>query len=147
MAARSSILARRIPWTEEPGGLQSVGAQRVGHDWAPNTHTWYKLQQQAEPMGCGVWCHRREGTALQAHHLWRASPFWGWTHGGPLDIGQGHCVRPAEASWTLPSTACCVRCGSPRCPPLTQLPWPRKTRAPSPAAGSVASDSAWPHGP
>ena len=28
----SSILAWRIPWTEEPGGLQSLGAQRVGHD-------------------------------------------------------------------------------------------------------------------
>ena len=28
----SSILAWRIPWTEEPGGLQSMGAQRVGHD-------------------------------------------------------------------------------------------------------------------
>ena len=32
MATHSSILARRIPWTEEPGGLQSTGSQRVGHD-------------------------------------------------------------------------------------------------------------------
>ena len=32
MAALSSILAWRIPWTEEPGGLQSMGLQRVGHD-------------------------------------------------------------------------------------------------------------------
>ena len=32
MATHSSILARRIPWTEEPGGLQSMGSQRVGHD-------------------------------------------------------------------------------------------------------------------
>ena len=32
MAAHSSILARRIPWTEESGGLQSMGSQRVGHD-------------------------------------------------------------------------------------------------------------------
>ena len=30
----SSVLAWRIPWTEEPGGLQSTGSQRVGHDWA-----------------------------------------------------------------------------------------------------------------
>ena len=37
MAIHSSILAWRIPWTEEPGGLQSVGSQRVGHDWATNT--------------------------------------------------------------------------------------------------------------
>ena len=32
VATHSSILARRIPWTEEPGGLQSMGSQRVGHD-------------------------------------------------------------------------------------------------------------------
>ena len=32
MATHSSILAERIPWTEEPGGLQSMGSQRVGHD-------------------------------------------------------------------------------------------------------------------
>ena len=32
MAAHSSVLAWRIPWTEEPGGLQSTGSQRVGHD-------------------------------------------------------------------------------------------------------------------
>ena len=34
MATHSSILAWRIPWTEEPGGLQSMGSQRVRHDWA-----------------------------------------------------------------------------------------------------------------
>ena len=32
MATHSSILAWRIPWTEEPGGLQSMGTHRVGHD-------------------------------------------------------------------------------------------------------------------
>ena len=32
MATHSSILAWRIPWTEEPGGLQSMGSQRVRHD-------------------------------------------------------------------------------------------------------------------
>ena len=32
MATHSGILAWRIPWTEEPGGLRSIGSQRVGHD-------------------------------------------------------------------------------------------------------------------
>ena len=32
MATHSRILAWRIPWTEEPGGLQSIGSQRIGHD-------------------------------------------------------------------------------------------------------------------
>ena len=39
MATHSSILARRIPWTEEHGGLQSMGLQRAGHDWVSNTLT------------------------------------------------------------------------------------------------------------
>ena len=34
MATHSGALAWRIPWTEEPGGLQSMGSLRVGHDWA-----------------------------------------------------------------------------------------------------------------
>ena len=39
MATHSSILAWRIPWTEERGRLQSIVSQRVGHDRATNTHT------------------------------------------------------------------------------------------------------------
>jgi len=34
MAIHSSILAWEIPWTEQPGGLQAMGSQRVGHDLA-----------------------------------------------------------------------------------------------------------------
>ena len=41
MATHSSILAWRIPWTEEPGGLQSMGSQRVRHDQATNIFTHY----------------------------------------------------------------------------------------------------------
>ena len=36
MATHSSILAWRILWTEEPGGLQSMGSQRFRHDWETN---------------------------------------------------------------------------------------------------------------
>ena len=39
MATHSNILAWRIPWTEEPGGLQSMGSQRVRYDWTINTHS------------------------------------------------------------------------------------------------------------
>ena len=38
MATRSSILAWRIQWMEEPGRLQFTGSQRVGHDWATSLH-------------------------------------------------------------------------------------------------------------
>ena len=37
MATHSSILAWKIPWTEDPDGLQSMGSQRVRHNWA-HTH-------------------------------------------------------------------------------------------------------------
>ena len=48
MATQSSILAWRIPWTEEPGELQSTGLQRVGHDWATSLHfTSY--------LPCAIW--------------------------------------------------------------------------------------------
>ena len=45
MATHSSILAWRIPWTEEPGGLQSMGSQRVGHNCSDlaRMHTYLTL--------------------------------------------------------------------------------------------------------
>ena len=56
MATHSSILAWRIPWTEEPGRLPSMGSQRVGHDWATKcSRTQNKL-----------FIHGRGGTVLQA---------------------------------------------------------------------------------
>ena len=39
MAIHSSVLAWKIPWTEQPGGLQSMGLQRVEHDWATHHST------------------------------------------------------------------------------------------------------------
>ena len=38
IATHSSIHDWEIPWTEEPGGLQSLGSQRVGHDWNSLAH-------------------------------------------------------------------------------------------------------------
>ena len=40
MATHSGILTWRIPWTEEPGGIQSMRSQRVRHDWVTNTFTF-----------------------------------------------------------------------------------------------------------
>ena len=48
MATHSSIPAWRIPWTEEPGGLQSMGSQRVGHDLAANISLPLMLRVSAE---------------------------------------------------------------------------------------------------
>ena len=48
MAIHSSILAWRSPWTEEAGGLQTLGLQRVGHDWVTNTFSFHSLGEGAE---------------------------------------------------------------------------------------------------
>ena len=44
MATHSSVIVWKTPWTEKPGGLQSMGSQRVGQDWAC-TRVWYPVVQ------------------------------------------------------------------------------------------------------
>jgi len=48
MATYFSIAAWRIPWTEKPGGLLSMGSHRVGQDWVTNTHTHTHTPQYRE---------------------------------------------------------------------------------------------------
>ena len=54
MATHSSTLAWEIPWTEEPGRLQSMGSQRVGHDWATSltlfTFMYWRRKWQRTPV-------------------------------------------------------------------------------------------------
>ena len=65
MATHSSILAWRIPWTEEPGGLQSTGLQRVRHDWATSLSLELITQFWATPTQASGGFHLFEyGTAL-----------------------------------------------------------------------------------
>ena len=52
MATYSSILAWRIPWTVEPGELQSMGLQRIRHDRATNTHTYKKCANTGSAKPC-----------------------------------------------------------------------------------------------
>ena len=49
MATHCSILAWKMPWTEEPGGLQSMGSQRVGHDWVTS------LYLAVLDLSCSMW--------------------------------------------------------------------------------------------
>ena len=72
MATHSSILAWKIPWMEEPGGLQSMGSLRVGHDWVTSlslfTFMHWRRKWQPTPiflpgesqgqrslLGCPLW--------------------------------------------------------------------------------------------
>ena len=79
MAPHSRTLAWKIPWTEEPGGLQSMGSLRVGHDWAtslwPFTFLHWRRKWQPTPVflpgesqgraslvGCRLWGHTESDT-------------------------------------------------------------------------------------
>ena len=50
MATQSSTLAWEIPWTEEPGGLQSLVSERVRHDGETNTFTLDSKHSQGAPV-------------------------------------------------------------------------------------------------
>ena len=54
-ATHSSILVWRIPWTEKPGRLQSMGPQRVGQDWVAFTFTFLKCSDIANKAYCSSW--------------------------------------------------------------------------------------------
>ena len=83
MVTHSSILAWKIPWTEEPGRLQSMGSLRVGHDWVTSlslfTFMHWRRKLQPTPVflpwesqgrgslvGCGLWGRTRPQTWLKS---------------------------------------------------------------------------------
>ena len=68
MAIYSRILAWRIPWTEEPGRLQSMGLQRVRHGWATNTHTHTVINSSMKALGRQRF---KQGTKT-----WYEFPWW-----------------------------------------------------------------------
>ena len=82
MPTHSGILAGRIQWTEEPGGLQSMGWQRVRHDWVTNT----KWRQS-----WGLWAHE---SWERLRHL--ESCLQGWKETGVGSFHPGHLVVREE---------------------------------------------------
>ena len=79
-ATHSSILAWRIPWTEEPGRLQSMGLQRVGHDWATNTYTQPVIQFSLignvfSFLYYGIYKFRKNVEMAQIHPIFRVRHF------------------------------------------------------------------------
>ena len=70
MAPHSSTLAWKTPWTEEPGGLQSMGSLRVGHDWATSLSLSHSLscigEGNGNPLQCSCLENPRDGGAWWA---------------------------------------------------------------------------------
>ena len=87
MATHSSILAWRIPWTEERGGLQSMGSQRVGHDWGTNTSTSMGLVGPIPEV-----CQRLKERGSKKGHLFLKAVCMKSQEGGLL-IRKSYCYR------------------------------------------------------
>ena len=94
MAPHSSALAWKIPWTEEPGRLQSMGSRRVGHDWATSfslftlvhwRRKWQptpvflpgESQGQRSTVGCCLWS-RTESDTTEATQKQQQQHFPNW---------------------------------------------------------------------
>ena len=89
MATHSSILAWRIPWTEEPGGLQSMGSQRVGHDWGTNTSTSTSMGLVGPIPEV---CQRLKERGSKKGHLFLKAVCMK-SQGGGLPIRKSYCYR------------------------------------------------------
>ena len=79
MATHSSIHAWKIPWTKEPGGLQSMGSQRIGHNWVTSLHfrDICSLQSQIgdKDIQCTVLNVKPSGLSWLCLALWLVTPF------------------------------------------------------------------------
>ena len=104
-ATHSSTLAWRMPWTEEPGGLQSMGLQRVGHECTNNTFTFfhYWLKEPAHWKKPRRWERlKAEGGGWMASltqwtWVWANSGRW-WRTGKPAWFPLDHKVRHDRVS-------------------------------------------------
>ena len=74
MVIYSSILAWRIPWTEEPGGLQSIGSQWVRHNWVTNTSTFFLWEISSHDYETLNMCHLQTGNTGEPMTHFRLSP-------------------------------------------------------------------------
>ena len=95
MATHSSILAWRIPWTEESSRLQSRGLQRIGHDWSNLAHThaqsaWRESNWSWEPQDSQAGGESRSHGDPLCHWRWSQRRRWPWRRRWPRRRG----VRP-----------------------------------------------------
>ena len=74
MATHSGILAWEIPWTEEPGRLQPMGAERVRHDWTHTQHTEEQLYtnkwDNLEDMDKFLDTYNQEDYIMRKYKIW-----------------------------------------------------------------------------
>ena len=115
MATHSSILAWKIPWMEEPGGLHSTGSQRVGHDWANSHHFLlrvnnifkesfsniyqYRIWALCQVLGIQRWIH----PCLEYVRTPGCSSEWASGDNNPVYLRAG-CRKSARSGFVLTGT-------------------------------------------
>ena len=103
MATHSSILAWKIPWTDEPGGLQSMGPQRVGYNWGTLEGNGSPLQYSCleNPVDRGAWWAAVHSVAQSWTWLKRLSMHAciGEGNGNPLQYSCLENPRDGGAWW------------------------------------------------
>ena len=122
MATHSSILAWRIPWTEKPGRLQSMGSQRVWHDWATNTCFLFTFGHTASQWLSQGWNLRRGAAdsvpstsypAAKTHRVKAVSNASGLHHGDAGGENGGLYLKVESTHFAVRSDAgaesyCCL---------------------------------------
>ena len=112
MAPYSSTLAWKIPWTEEPGRLQSMGSLGVGHDWANSlwlfTFMHWRRKWQPTPVflpgesqgrvGCHLWGRTESDMTERLHFPFPLSCI-GEGNGNPFQCSCQENPRDGEAWW------------------------------------------------
>ena len=129
MAPHSSTLAWKIPWTEEPGGLQSMGSLLVGHNWVTSlslfTFMHWRRKWQPTPVflpgesqgqgslvGCHLWGSHRVGhewsdLAAAAPSVKNRPTVWGtqiWFLGQEDPLEEGIATHSSIPAWRIPWT-------------------------------------------
>ena len=115
MAPHSSALAWRTPWTEEPGRLQSMGSQRVGHDRATSLFTFMHWRRKWQPtpvflpgesqgrgsvVGCRLWGRTESDTTERPHFHFSLSCI-GEGNGNPPQCSCLENPRDRGAWWAV----------------------------------------------
>ena len=97
MVTHSSILAWEIPRTEKPGGLQSTGSQRVGHDWMTKRQQLIQVRPwRAVRIPCSLSCGPKTSCLSSSWELVGNADFWP-DESAPFWTGSQVCVIDLEA--------------------------------------------------
>ena len=98
MVTHSSILAWRIPWMEKPGRLQTMGSQRVGHDWATSLSLSFTMN-----MGVHVsfWASLVAQLVKNPPAMWKT---WVRSLGQKDPLEKGKATHSSILAWRIPWT-------------------------------------------